>query len=48
MFRKADLIYNFGSGMKCSFPEHRVGLTEWKAEIADCVQDLRIEALFPK
>ena len=24
--RKADLIHNFGSGMKCSFPEHREGL----------------------
>jgi len=45
---KADLIHNFGSGMKCSFPEHREGLTEWKAEIGDCVQDVCNEALFPK
>ena len=34
--------------MKCSFPEHREGLTEWKAEIGDCVQDMYREALFPK
>ena len=45
---KADSIPNFGSGMKCSFPEHREGLTEWKAEIGDCVQDICSEALFPK
>ena len=38
--RKADLIHNFGSGMQCSFPEHREGLTEWKAEIGDYVQDI--------
>lgn len=25
--------------MKCSFPEHREGLTEWKGEIGDGVQD---------
>jgi len=35
--KKADLIHHFGSGMKCSFPEQREGLTEWKAEIGDCV-----------
>jgi len=34
--------------MKCSFPEHREGLTEWKAKIGDCVQDICSEALFPK
>ena len=34
--------------MKCSFPEHREGLTEWKAKIGDCVQDMCSEALFPK
>lgn len=53
---EADLIHNFGSGMpvlseaevKCSFPGHRKGLTEWKAEIGDCVQDICSEALFPK
>ncbi|HBC04258.1 MAG: hypothetical protein CL528_00575 [Aequorivita sp.] len=33
---------------KYSFPEKREGLTEWKAEIGDCVQDLCSEALFPK
>ena len=48
MFRKADLIHNFGSGMKCSFPEYWEGLTEWEAEIGDCVQDIYREALFPK
>ena len=45
---EADLIHNFGSGMKCSFPEKREGLTEWKAEIGDCVQDICSEALFPE
>jgi len=45
---KADLIHNFGKGMKCSFPEHREGLTEWKAKIGDCVQDIYRDALFPK
>ena len=45
---KADLIHDFGSGMKCSFPAQREGLAEWKAEIGDCVQDLGSEALFPK
>ena len=34
--------------MKCSFPEHREGLTEWEAKIGDCVQDIYREALFPK
>ena len=34
--------------MKCSIPEHREGLTEWKAKIGDCVQDFCREALFPK
>ncbi|MBO0354892.1 hypothetical protein J0656_12785 [Muricauda ruestringensis] len=34
--------------MKCSFPEKREGLTEWKAEIGDCVQDICSEALFPE
>ena len=44
----ADAIHDFGSGMKCSFPEHREGITEWKVEIGDCVQDLFREALFPE
>jgi hypothetical protein len=42
----ADLIHDFGSGMKCSFPAQRKGLTEWKAKIGDYVQDIAREALF--
>ena len=42
---KADLIHNFGSVMKCSFPEYREGSTKWTAEIGDCVQDFFSEAL---
>jgi len=37
--KKADLIHDFGSEMKCSFPAQREGLTEWKAEIGNWVQD---------
>ena len=42
----ADLIHDFGLGMKCSFPAQRKGLTEWKAKIGDYVQDIAREALF--
>ena len=41
----ADSIHDFGLGMQCSFPEHREGLTEWKGEIGDGVQDFFREAL---
>lgn len=44
----ADAIHDFGLEMKCSFPENREGLTEWKVEIGDGVQDFCSEALFPK
>ncbi|WP_194549903.1 hypothetical protein [Zobellia nedashkovskayae] len=44
----ADLIHDFGSVMECSFPAQRKGLTEWKAKIGSCVQDLGSEALFSK
>ena len=37
-FRWSGLVHDFGLGMQCSFPEHREGLTEWKAEIGDGVQ----------
>lgn len=33
-------------GMKCSFPEKRKGLTEWKVKSVDYVQDFDNEALF--
>jgi len=36
---KADSVHDFELGMQCSFPEHREGLTEWKGEIVDGVQD---------
>lgn len=45
---KADLIHNFGKGMKCSFPEKREELAEWKATIGNCVQEICSEALFPE
>ena len=43
----ADSVHDFGLGMqpfdcaqdRCSFPEHREGLTEWKGEIGNGVQD---------
>jgi hypothetical protein len=35
----ADSVHDFGLEMECSFPEHREGLTEWKGEIGDGVQD---------
>ncbi|MDL5512634.1 hypothetical protein QSE00_12460 [Arenibacter sp. M-2] len=35
----ADSVHDFGLGMQCSFPEYREGLTEWKGEIEDGVQD---------
>ncbi|ALJ04490.1 hypothetical protein APS56_04750 [Pseudalgibacter alginicilyticus] len=44
----ADSIHDFGLGMQCSFPDHREGLTEWKGEIGDGVQDFFREALCPK
>jgi len=34
--------------MKRPVPAQRIGLTEWKVEIGDCVQDLSREALFPE
>jgi hypothetical protein len=47
-FYQADAIRYFDSGMKCSFPEYREGLTKWKVKIEDCIQDLCREALFPE
>jgi len=35
----ADSVHDFGLGKECSFPEYRKGLTEWKEEIGDGVQD---------
>ncbi|GLB52757.1 hypothetical protein NBRC110019_17970 [Neptunitalea chrysea] len=35
----ADSVHDFGLGMESPFPEDREGLTEWKAEIGDGVQD---------
>jgi len=43
----ADSIHNFGLGMKHPVPAQRNGLAEWKAGIADGVQDFFREALFP-
>jgi len=34
--------------MKCPVPAQRTGLTKWKVEIGDCVQDISSEALFPE
>lgn len=52
----ANAIHDFGSGMKpfdCAqgrftLPKYREGLTEWKVEIGDGVQDLAREALCPE
>jgi len=41
----ADSVHDFGLEMESSFPEDREGLTEWKGEIGDGVQDNCSEAL---
>ncbi len=46
--QKSGLKHDFGSRMRCSFPEYRERLTEWKAKDEDCLQDLCSEALFQK